>query len=129
MKKNKKNNNIKKPLPTQTNIEYLPSSIQSAQNIQEVAKNILTQDEKDKIKEDLINWLARKTLVIVLTISVVVGGIFALFLYLERDRTDLKLENQTLTLKTQIDLLRYQNQDCQKQLQSQYAFLQKLNKN
>lgn len=57
MKKNKKNNNIKKPLPTQTNIEYLPSSIPSAQNIQEVAKNILTQDEKDKIKEDLINWL------------------------------------------------------------------------
>lgn len=70
--------------------------------------------------------VTKHTLYAFITIVIALSFVFGLFLYTERDRTDLKLENQTL--KTQIDLLKYQNQDYQKQLQSQYAFLQKLNK-
>ena len=128
--KHKKTKNILKPLPAEVKNDNTIKTIQSAQNIQEIAKNILTKDEKEAFKDDLINWLAKHTLstiiVAILTISTIIGGAFTTFLYLERDRTDLKLENQTL--KTQIDILKYQNQDCQKQLQSQDIILQKLNK-
>ena len=124
--KHKKTKNILKPLPAEVKNDNTIDTIQSTQNIQEIAKNILTKDEKEAFKDDLINWLAKHTLYAFITITIAVSCIFGVFLYLERDMTDLKLKNQKL--KTQIDILKYQNKDCQKQLQSQYIILQKLNK-
>lgn len=100
---NKKNEKI---LPVCEEIKDNNISSSSVTNLRKVAGNVFTGEEKESLKQDLINWLARRTLVVVLTIVLSISGVFGLFLFLERDRTDLHLENQTL--KTQIDLLKYQ---------------------
>ncbi len=105
---NKKNEKI---LPVCEEIKDNNISSPPVTNLRKVAGNIFTGEEKESLKQDLINFLARRTLVVVLTIVLSISGVFGLFLFLERDRTNLYLKNQTL--KTQADLLKHKIQNCQ----------------
>lgn len=104
----------KKQIPTPTTINEQNNSnatLPAPTTVMETVKHVLTENEKREILESLINFLAKRTLVVIFTTIIGMSGLFAAFLSREREINDLRSKNAALETNIKIceDKLKYQS--------------------